>query len=104
MKTLLEYKKNGFHFKLLHRDGDLAIFRGKNSLGESETFEIIVVGSHQGMVIGGVDIPPAEFAPSNNQWGTKGWTATSEKLAFELFNNKKAELLDKQQKKKNKND
>jgi hypothetical protein len=102
MKALLEYKKNGFKFKLLHRDGDLAIFHGKDSLGESETFEIIVVGSHQGMVIGGVDIPPAEFPPPSTSWGRKGWTATSKQLAFELFNNKRAKLLDKQQKKKNK--
>ena len=31
---------------------------------------------------------PSEFPPSNNQFGLKGWTVTSEKRALELFEEK----------------
>jgi hypothetical protein len=36
--------------------------------------------------MGGVFMPATEFAPSNNQWGIKGWTASNEEQAKEIFN------------------
>ena len=38
------------------------------------------------MTMANVYMPPAEFPPSNNQWGIKGWTALNEKHAEEIFN------------------
>jgi hypothetical protein len=78
MKQLTEYKKNGYEFKLIKRDGDIAIFLGEkitefeNGWKEtSENWEVIHIQSHQGREIHGKHFEPAEFPPSNEQWGTK---------------------------------
>ena len=69
--------KNGYCFRIIERVGNFAVFCGNNDLVRNPTFEIIEIQSHDGRSIGGVDYPPAEYAPSNSQWGTKGWTKTT---------------------------
>lgn len=87
MKTLEYYTKNGHEFTLYARAGNLAIFHGKRIGGKSDTWEVIYIQSHDGREIGGRHYPPAEFAPSNEQWGSKGWTYKDQRFArwrFEL--------------------
>lgn len=74
MKTLTSYSKNKHDFELVIRSGDIAIFRGKSQTGSSETFEVIHVQSHDGREVMGKHCPPAEYPPSNEQWGSKGFT------------------------------
>lgn len=85
MKLLESYSKNGHLFTLYARAGDVAIFHGKRIGGRSETWEVILIQSHQGREIAGALVPPAEFPPSNEQWGSKGWTFTNPELARERF-------------------
>lgn len=85
MKLLTEYRKNGNLFTQYCRAGNLAIFHGRAIKGKSETWEVIHIQSHNGREIGGVPIPPAEFAPGNEQWGSKGWTFTNPDLARDRF-------------------
>jgi len=73
MNKLLQYKRNGFTFNQVDRVGDIAYFVGVGKEGET-THEVIVVQSHDGREINGVSYPPAEYPPSNEQWGRKGWT------------------------------
>jgi len=71
MKTLTEYARNGFKFTLVCRDGNVAIFE---EFGSRDHYEVIIIQSHQGREIAGKHFPPSEYPPSNEQWGTKGWT------------------------------
>lgn len=89
MKKLVKYSKNGYDFEVVRREGDLAIALGKSRTSKAESWEVFQVQSHNGLCIAGVDIPPAEFAPRNEQWGIKGWTALNEKNAEEIFQIKK---------------
>lgn len=80
MKILTEYKKNGYEFTLVTRKGDYAIFEGTRKTG-SKTYEVIQIKSHDGLTFDGVTTDPAEYAPSNNEWGSKGWTYRSLEVA-----------------------
>lgn len=86
MKQLTEYAKNGYDFKVTKREKNFAIALGKSRTSKSESWEVFEVQSHNGLNIAGVAIPPAEFPPRNEQWGSKGWTALSENRAHEIFN------------------
>lgn len=77
MKQLTEYTKNGHHFTLRIRSGNMGIFHGKRIGGNSEMWEVIRIQSHNGREIAGKYCEPAEYPPSNEQWGSKGWTCSS---------------------------
>lgn len=77
MKVLTEYTKNGHRFTQYCRAGNLAIFHGRAIKGKSETWEVIHIMSHNGREIGGKFCEPAEFPPSNEQWGSRGWSYTN---------------------------
>jgi hypothetical protein len=89
IKRLIEYSKNGYKFNLVKRLRDNAIFKGtRTDHGEqSETFEVIMIQSHNGLEIHGNKVPPSEFRPSDSQWGTKAWTFQSIEAANIKFNN-----------------
>ena len=83
MKRLQSYSKNGYRFEILQRVGDFAVFGGTSDQVFKPTFEVIEIQSHDGRLIGSTDYPPAEYPPSNSQWGTKGWTMTTFESAME---------------------
>jgi hypothetical protein len=74
MKILSEYKKNGYTFHQYKREGDFAIFKGTQEGNKHENWEVIQIQSHDGRNIMGNEVAAAEYAPSNEQWGAKGWT------------------------------
>jgi len=74
MKLLTEYKRNGFTWQLVTRKGNAAIFQSQYG------FEVIQIQSHNGRTIGGNYCEPAEYPPSNEQWGSKGWTYRIDQL------------------------
>lgn len=76
MRTLETYYKNGYNFSLNTRCDDFAVFRGMHKITGHETYETIIIQSHNGREIHGTYCPPAEYPPSNEQWGSKGWTFT----------------------------
>ena len=80
MKTLKEYKRNGFKFEVIERIGDYALAQGSRA-GVIRTYEVFKVQSHNGLKFGGIDSPPAEYAPRNADWGSKGWTYQKESTA-----------------------
>lgn len=85
MKILTQYSKNGHDFTLYCRVGNLAIFHGKRKCGNSETWEVIHIQSHQGREIAGKWAAAAEYPPSNEQWGSKGWSFTNPESARDRF-------------------
>jgi hypothetical protein len=88
MKQLTEYSKNKYDYEITHRQGNLAIANGKSRISNSQNWEVFIVQSHNGLTINGSLMPPAEFCPSNEQWGIKAWTCLTEEDALALFNKK----------------
>lgn len=85
MKELTKYQKNGYRFTLHCRSGNIAIFHGKLGGAGAPSWEVIHIQSHNGLVIGGKEVEPAEFAPSNEEWGSKGWSYQTEGGARNRF-------------------
>ena len=82
MKKLTKYhSKNGYEFEVIDRIGDIALAKAGGTVG----FEVFEVQSHQGREIGGRHYEPAEYPPSNEQWGSKGWSFKTEAAARAKF-------------------
>lgn len=70
----------GFRHTQLKREGDIAIFHKVAMEGPIHPkafdagFEVAVISRHDGYEIAGNHFPPAEIYPSNEQWGTRGWS------------------------------
>jgi hypothetical protein len=80
------FRKNGFDFKLLMREGDIGLFR-KAKLGlRFESFEVVIIQRHGTFITKGKLIPAAEHLPSSEQWGVKGWTYSDRPSADRKFN------------------
>jgi hypothetical protein len=88
MKPLFKYYKNGYDFTVIERHGDIALAHGMSRISTSENWEIFEVQSHQGRDINGSHVEPAEFVPSDRQWGIKGWTALNKRQAYQIFQSK----------------
>ena len=81
MKPLTTYhSRNGYRFNVIDRRGDVALADG-GSVG----YEVFEVQSHDGREIAGTWFEPAEYPPSNEQWGTKGWSFKHEASARRKF-------------------
>jgi len=63
----------------------VAVFERQGKGHSNPHFETVVIGSHNGYVIAGVRIEPAETYPSSEQWGSKGFTFRDEQPAKERF-------------------
>lgn len=96
MKPLTEYTKNQYHFKLVERRGDFAVFAGTKPGKDNTNWEVI----HIRVTPAGsrivhdpkkeVSLPIAweahERPPGDNEWGSHGWTSVDEQSAFEKLN------------------
>jgi hypothetical protein len=80
MKTLTQYTKHGITRSILHRSGNIGIFASERD------YEVIVIQSHDGRVIQGNECPAAEYPPSSEQWGAKGWTYRTIDEALAKYN------------------
>ena len=70
MKALAnEFRKSGFDFKLLLRDGNVALLRKTKPGLSFESYEVVRVQRHNGYQIAGKKIPPAEMMPSSYNLG-----------------------------------
>lgn len=83
------FTKKGFVHTLVQRHGNVAVYRRQKIGGKAVHFETVIIGSHNGYVIAGATIAPAETYPSSEQWGTKGFTFNEELAAL-----KKAKQLE----------
>ena len=68
------FRSGGFSFKILRRDGDVALLRKTKPGFSFETFEVVVLQHHKERIIAGKSIERGEAMPSCEQWGSKGWT------------------------------
>lgn len=77
MRILTNYRKHGFQFAVVHRESNLAVFLGTKEGSSCQNYETIHIQSHNGRLIHGNEVEPAEYPPSDSQWGTKGWSFDS---------------------------
>ena len=87
MKTLpTAFRSGGFDFKLLARDGDIALFRKTKPVFGFESFEVVVIQRHETFEIEGKLIPASEHLPRSEQWGSAGWSYRDRPSAERKFN------------------
>ena len=81
-----EFKKKGFNYKQVRRDGMKAIYLQSREGSEVSNYEVVKLGRHNGYVMGGVSIEPAETYPGSSLWGIMGWTCTDLDSANKRYN------------------
>lgn len=84
------FTRSGWTFTQLARVGDVALFRkSKQGFGYPiVSFEVIKVQKREAWSMGDQTFPAKEGYPSDEQWGTAGWTC----LNLEAANKKLKEL------------
>ena len=83
MKNLTHYKsRHGYDWTVIDRVGNIALAKAGGNVG----FEVFEVQSHNGREVHGKWCEPAEYPPSNEQWGAKGWSFQKEESARAKFN------------------
>lgn len=82
-----EFKKKGFVYKQVKREGHRAIFLQTRPGSAAERYEVVKIGRHNGYVMGGVKIEPAETYPGSSVWGLSGWTCVTLADAEAKYNN-----------------
>ena len=73
------YSKNGYQYKLIVRDGKVAIFGQirKREPFDYVAYEVIVIEVKPPVTIMGKDYPEREVSPGNEEWGIHGFTYTN---------------------------
>ncbi len=81
MQKLTKYKSSGYEYNLMERRGNVGIFKEY----KHDSYEVIIIQSHNGLEFNGVKTAPTEYPPGKNQWGSKGWTFRERDAAYEKF-------------------
>jgi len=81
-----EFKKKGFNYKQVRRDGMKAIYEQTREGTEMKNYEVVKLGRHNGYSMGGMAIEPAETYPGSSLWGITGWTCTTLDDANKRYN------------------
>lgn len=80
------FQKNGYRYELVARTEHVALYGQCDA--DTEIFlayEVCRILRHNGRVIAGNVVPPAEFLPSTEQWGQLAWTYTDERAAYARY-------------------
>ena len=80
-----QFNKKGFTYTQLKREGNRAIFQQTREGSSLNNYEVVKIGRHNGYVMGGVMIEPAETYPGSSLWGITGWTCTSIDQALQRY-------------------
>jgi len=81
------FKKKGFTYTQLKREGKKAIFEQTRTGSTIHNYEVVKIGRHNGYIMGGVAIEPAETYPGSSLWGITGWTCCSLEQATKRYDN-----------------
>ena len=84
MKTLpAEFRSDHFQFLQIAREGDIALFR--KTKGKIETFEVVIIQHSPEKETPWGHAQESERMPSNEQWGSCGWSLQTLERAWEKF-------------------
>ena len=79
------FKKKGFTYTQLKREGKRAIFEQTRAGSAVCNYEVVKIGRHNGYVMGGMNIEPAETYPGSSLWGITAWTCSSMDAAMQRY-------------------
>ena len=86
MKLLPEVFTEGkFIFTQLDRNCDFAVYKKQPRHTRTHSFEVVRIRHRPAETIYNKDYPLREVYPGNEQWGTDGWTFTTEADARKQF-------------------
>lgn len=87
MRPLPEtFALDGFTFRLLKREGMVALFEKKAPWTERRFYEVILVQTHaETQFPNGITSPARESMPASEQWGKAGWSYSSLEAAQGRF-------------------
>ena len=80
-----EFKKKGFCYQQVKREGNKAIFLQTRSGTSLNNYEVVKLGRHNGYTMGGAYIEPSETYPGSSLWGICGWTCQSLEAAEQRY-------------------
>jgi hypothetical protein len=80
-----QFNKKGFTYTQLKREGARAIFEQTRAGTALHNYEVVKIGRHNGYIMGGITIEPAETYPGSSLWGITGWTCTSLEQAMQRY-------------------
>jgi hypothetical protein len=96
-----DFESAGFKYKQIHRENMYAIYERHHNTSEIKHFEVIKIQSHNGLEIAGNKIPPSEYYPSSNSWGTNGFTCINKQSSYNRLDRlMKDDLINKEAAKK----
>jgi hypothetical protein len=75
-----EFVHDGFTYRQIARQGMVAIYR--QGQGPSAAYEVVIIQQYPEQEMFGKHYPAREAMPRSEQWGSQGWTFTSEEKAF----------------------
>src|SRR5215471_8730177 len=82
-----EFRRDGFHYRQIAREGDIAIYE-QTQLSYTEpsrSYEVIRIHRRDGFQISEKFIEPYEVYPNSEAWGVDGFTFADRNRAFEKF-------------------
>ncbi len=79
------FKANGFTFRLLQREGDVALFEKTRPSLSHVGFEVVIIQKLKARIIYGRAVPGHEAMPSPSAWGRLGWTPHNSADAWRRF-------------------
>jgi hypothetical protein len=79
-----EFRRDGFTYRQIAREGDAAIYEQTWSgfADPGVCFEVIRIRRREGFQIDGRFVEPAEVYPTSESWGVDGFTFTDKDAAF----------------------
>ena len=77
------FRAGGFDFKLLKRDGMVALFEKTN--GGRVLYEVVIIRQLPAQTIYGRTYPPREAMPLSEAWGSEGWSPCSLEEANQTY-------------------
>jgi hypothetical protein len=77
-----EFRHDGFNYKQIAREGDYAIYEQSWKSSENVAYEVVRIRRHDGFMIAGKTVEPAEVYPRSDAWGTDGFTLHDKDAAF----------------------
>ena len=80
-----QFNKKGFTYTQLKREGKRAIFEQTRTGSAVHNYEVVKIGRHNGYVMGGMAIAPAETYPGSSLWGITAWTCSSMDAALQRY-------------------
>lgn len=69
-----EFKKGPFYFKLIKREGRIALLEKSKGEGCPKHYEVIVIQKRKDAIMFGNTIPAHEAVPGDEMWGAAGFS------------------------------